>query len=321
MCVNSESDSNEIDESNLQYEKHDEQRIWTWRGIVINTIGALSNEPLPIRVTFSVPTSHGKKTDEGTIMLPSTPESNQTTVAESPKTQTLTPAMTNEASDILIKCVIKFCGAHKIESSIVRPDVDLCCRPPTARRLSSSRGGCLCFRDFFCEFCPSPTARLSMSRRTASPSPPDVVLTSNSCWSVSSDLYRICVAVFNGILSIASSVPKMAVMSHCLAESLNSTGPMISSDKLRLRFESELVRHQPSRTPIVTKTPSAISSASRTQTVMGVRCKTVHHFPESVNAIGSYLESPEFVNRIYSAIFTPSRPKLVHQPPIGALRW
>jgi hypothetical protein len=27
MCVNSESDSNEIDESNLQYEKHDEQRI------------------------------------------------------------------------------------------------------------------------------------------------------------------------------------------------------------------------------------------------------------------------------------------------------
>jgi hypothetical protein len=27
MRVNSESDSNEIDESDLQYEKHDEQRI------------------------------------------------------------------------------------------------------------------------------------------------------------------------------------------------------------------------------------------------------------------------------------------------------
>jgi hypothetical protein len=29
MHVNSESVSNEIDESNSQYEKHDEQRIWT----------------------------------------------------------------------------------------------------------------------------------------------------------------------------------------------------------------------------------------------------------------------------------------------------
>jgi hypothetical protein len=27
MCVNSDSVSNEIDESDLQYEKHDEQRI------------------------------------------------------------------------------------------------------------------------------------------------------------------------------------------------------------------------------------------------------------------------------------------------------
>jgi hypothetical protein len=37
MCVNSESDSNEIDESELQDEKHGEQRIWTWRGIVIDS--------------------------------------------------------------------------------------------------------------------------------------------------------------------------------------------------------------------------------------------------------------------------------------------
>jgi hypothetical protein len=35
MRVNSESISNEIDESDSQYEKHFEHRIWTWRGIVI----------------------------------------------------------------------------------------------------------------------------------------------------------------------------------------------------------------------------------------------------------------------------------------------
>jgi hypothetical protein len=37
MPVNSESFSNKIDESDLQHEKHDEQRIWTWRGIVIDS--------------------------------------------------------------------------------------------------------------------------------------------------------------------------------------------------------------------------------------------------------------------------------------------
>jgi hypothetical protein len=36
MLINSESVSNEIDENGLQREKHDEQRIWTWRGIVIS---------------------------------------------------------------------------------------------------------------------------------------------------------------------------------------------------------------------------------------------------------------------------------------------
>jgi hypothetical protein len=36
MHVNSESVSNEIDESELHDEKHDEQRIWTRRGIVID---------------------------------------------------------------------------------------------------------------------------------------------------------------------------------------------------------------------------------------------------------------------------------------------
>jgi hypothetical protein len=36
MRVNSECVSNEIDESDLHCEKHSEQRIWTWRGIVID---------------------------------------------------------------------------------------------------------------------------------------------------------------------------------------------------------------------------------------------------------------------------------------------
>jgi hypothetical protein len=36
MRVNSESVSNKIDESFLQYAKHPEQRIWTCRGIVID---------------------------------------------------------------------------------------------------------------------------------------------------------------------------------------------------------------------------------------------------------------------------------------------
>jgi hypothetical protein len=35
MRVNSESRSNEIDESELQDEKHEEQRIWISRGIMI----------------------------------------------------------------------------------------------------------------------------------------------------------------------------------------------------------------------------------------------------------------------------------------------
>jgi hypothetical protein len=36
MLVNSESVSNETDESNSQHEKHNEQRIWTWRGMKIS---------------------------------------------------------------------------------------------------------------------------------------------------------------------------------------------------------------------------------------------------------------------------------------------
>jgi hypothetical protein len=36
MHVNSESVSNEIEEIDSQSEKQHEQRIWTWRGIVID---------------------------------------------------------------------------------------------------------------------------------------------------------------------------------------------------------------------------------------------------------------------------------------------
>jgi hypothetical protein len=65
-------------------------------------ISALSNAQLPIRVTDSVTAGEGRKTDEGTMMLPSPHVSNPAAVAESPQTRTLTPATTKEASDILI---------------------------------------------------------------------------------------------------------------------------------------------------------------------------------------------------------------------------
>jgi hypothetical protein len=50
MRVNSESVSNEIDESDVQNEKHSEQRTWTWRGIVINLREEKANEFDSIRV-------------------------------------------------------------------------------------------------------------------------------------------------------------------------------------------------------------------------------------------------------------------------------
>jgi hypothetical protein len=75
---------------------------------MIAMIGALSNTRRPSRVMASVPTSEGKKTDEGTMTLPSTAESNPVTVVESPETQTLTPATTKEISDMLINCRNKF---------------------------------------------------------------------------------------------------------------------------------------------------------------------------------------------------------------------
>jgi hypothetical protein len=49
--INSESHSNEIDESDLQNEKHDEQRIRTWRWIMTDVIRACSKAPRPTWVT------------------------------------------------------------------------------------------------------------------------------------------------------------------------------------------------------------------------------------------------------------------------------
>jgi hypothetical protein len=93
-----ESVSNEIDESELQSEKHDEQRISACRGIVIDLIGRLSKEREPIRATRSGAAREGKKADDGTMT--SYPDANPTTVADPADAQTVTPATTTWASDI-----------------------------------------------------------------------------------------------------------------------------------------------------------------------------------------------------------------------------
>jgi predicted aconitase len=53
----------------------------------------------PIRTTCSAAASEGKKTEEGTMM--SWPESNTVAVANPPEEQTMTPATTERASDIM----------------------------------------------------------------------------------------------------------------------------------------------------------------------------------------------------------------------------
>jgi hypothetical protein len=78
--VNSQLNSKEIDESDLQFEKHDKQRRQTVRGIVTDLIHAPSNARSPIRVTTNVAAREGKNTNEGILM--SIPRSNPTTVAD-----------------------------------------------------------------------------------------------------------------------------------------------------------------------------------------------------------------------------------------------
>jgi hypothetical protein len=57
-------------------------------------------------VTPSAAAGEGKKTDEGAMMplLESNSKSDPVTVADPRETQSLTPATTNEVSDILINC-------------------------------------------------------------------------------------------------------------------------------------------------------------------------------------------------------------------------
>jgi hypothetical protein len=100
MRVSCESFSNEIDESDVQFEKHDEQRISTLRGIVIDVIRPPVNEPEPIRAIRSVAAREGKKADDGTMT--SSLDADPTAVADLADGRTLTPATTTEASDILM---------------------------------------------------------------------------------------------------------------------------------------------------------------------------------------------------------------------------
>jgi hypothetical protein len=128
---------------------------------VIDLIGRVLDSQGSIRVTASVPASQGKKTDEGTMMLPSTPESNPAAVPESPETQIPTPATTKDASDILINWKIEFCGGTQKLRDFVCPATYRSLLPPApgaVRRFGSSQHGCLCFRDVLCESCPSPAA-------------------------------------------------------------------------------------------------------------------------------------------------------------------
>jgi hypothetical protein len=67
---------------------------------VIDVISRLSNEHHPMRPIHSVAATEGKKADAGTMTTH--PDANPTIVTDSADTQTLTPATTTEASDILM---------------------------------------------------------------------------------------------------------------------------------------------------------------------------------------------------------------------------
>jgi hypothetical protein len=107
MCVNSESVSSEIDEIELQYEKHPEQRIWTWEEIVIDLIGRPRNVRSAIPLTNSVAASDGTKTEEWIMMwrleLTSSSKTDPVATADPRETCSLRPATTKGVSDILTK--------------------------------------------------------------------------------------------------------------------------------------------------------------------------------------------------------------------------
>jgi hypothetical protein len=112
MRVNSESVSNEIHESDSQYEKHDEQRIRIWRGIMTPVIAARANARTPIWVMPRTGARQGKKTDEGTMISPRDAKSTirMMTAANAPDGQTQTPATGKQGSAILGECNIDHCA-------------------------------------------------------------------------------------------------------------------------------------------------------------------------------------------------------------------
>jgi hypothetical protein len=94
MRSKTEPVSNEIDESDLQPEKLDEEIISTEREIVKHPIGVFSNARLPIRVTGRVWANDGKKTWAGTWTIEGRRlETSPITTASPPDAQTSTPSM------------------------------------------------------------------------------------------------------------------------------------------------------------------------------------------------------------------------------------
>jgi hypothetical protein len=71
-------------------------------------IRVLLNARGPIWVTSSVAASEGKKTEEGMTMSTPEPPSNSVAVADQPEVQNLTPAMTEEAADIVTNCKTEY---------------------------------------------------------------------------------------------------------------------------------------------------------------------------------------------------------------------
>jgi hypothetical protein len=73
---------------------------------VTRLIGLLLNAPRTIRATSSAASREGRKTEEGTMMLPSgqEPESNAVAVVDPPEAQIQTSAATEQSSDVLTNC-------------------------------------------------------------------------------------------------------------------------------------------------------------------------------------------------------------------------
>jgi hypothetical protein len=101
MRFSRESFSNEINKSDSQIKKHDEQRISTFRGIVIDVLGWQSKERRPMFATRTLAARERKKADDETMT--SFLDANPITVADLVARQTLMRAMMTEALDILMK--------------------------------------------------------------------------------------------------------------------------------------------------------------------------------------------------------------------------